>query len=288
MECLQATHIAPNTLRMYTSGWNVWTRWIAKRSGPALPAIHGDIRQFLGERAAVVTVGTVERDLAAIRYVHMEERGIDLVDREQSEGRKVRRTIRSLKREHAGTSQRQAAPLTEEILDRMEQSFDVDRKHWRLCEVLFGGGFRVSEAAAMTVDQVEWLDNGGGRIRIPKSKGDQEGKGQWAKVPPRTMRVLDGHLDFPKGTPLFQTRKRRIATEPQTLTRWVRQAVEAIGENPRIFSGHSGRVGFALHLEKRGLRGTQIARAGRWARVETVERYLRNADDDDDFFAAFE
>lgn len=287
MECLQATHIAENTLRAYRSGWRIWTRWTAERGIVAFPSDYDDVCRFLEDRASNHKIGTVDQNLKALRYVNLEERGIDLLDKTQAEGRAVQRKIRSLKRRHAGTPQRQAKPLTLPLLDRMEQSFDVDRKHWALCEVLFGGAFRVSEAATMEVQHVERLDNGGGRIWVPKSKTDPEGNGVWQKIPQRTMLALRDMLDFPEGTPLFQTRKRRHATDPNTLTRWVQQAIRDIGEDSKGFGGHSGRVGFALYLEARGLRPTQIARLGRWRRVETVERYLRGFNDEDDFFAAF-
>ncbi len=281
IEDVQAQHLARNTLRMHASGWRVWNRWIGTRGGAPFPANPADIAAFLVDRADSVKVGTVIRDFNAIRYYHRQE-GLDVVTPE------LQKTVNGLKRINAGRKQRQAAPLTPELLDRMRESFDVDRKHYALAETLFGGALRISEAAALTVDDVERLANGGGRVLIRKSKADQYGDGAWVKLPKRTMVALKDMLDFPPGTPLFQTRKRRHATSPFTLTRWIRDAVKAVGEDEREFSGHSGRVGFAVFLADKGLRTHQIARLGRWKRVETVERYLRNMDDADDFFAAFE
>lgn len=281
VEHVQAAHLAHNTIRMYVSGWNVWNRWILPRGGAALPADAGDVAAFLVARAETVKVGTVIRDFNAIRYYHAQQ-GLDVVTPE------LRKTVNGLKRLNAGRQQRQAAPLTPELLDRMRESFDVDRKKYALCELLFGGGLRVSEAASLTVGDVERLPNGGGRVLLRKSKSDQYGDGTWVKLPKRTMVALKDLLDFDPATPLFQTRKSRHATSPFTLTRWIRDAVAAIGEDEDAYSGHSGRVGFAVFLAERGLRTHQIARLGRWKRGETVERYLRGVDDDDDFFAAFE
>ena len=286
IEDVQAAHLAYNTLRMYRSGWAVWSRWIAdrvKRGLPsvAFPADTTEVAAFLVQRADKVKVGTVIRDFNAIRYYHAQE-GLDVVTPE------LKKTVDGLKRINAGRKQRQAAPLTPELLDRMRESFDVDRKKYALCELLFGGGLRVSEAASLTVGDVERLPNGGGRVLIRKSKSDQFGEGTWVKLPKRTMVALKTCSTSTRRTPLFETRKSRHATSPFTLTRWIRDAVKAVGEDEDDYSGHSGRVGFAVFLAERGLRTHQIARLGRWKRGETVERYLRGVDDDDDFFAAFE
>ena len=281
IEDVQAAHLAGNTLRMYGSGWRVWTRWILARASAALPANPDEIAAFLVARSDKVKVGTVLRDWASIRYYH-QQAGVDIVTPE------LRRTVNGLKRMNAGQTQRQAAPLTLDILDRMRDSLDVERKHYALCETLFGGALRISEAAKLVTGDVERLPHGGGRVLIRTSKSDQYGDGVWVKLPKRTMTALAGLLDFPPDTPIFQTRKKRHATADYTLVRWIRVAVATVGEDASIYSGHSGRVGCAVFMSERGFNLDRIMRHGRWKRPETVMRYLRNMSDDDEFFDAFE
>ncbi len=56
-----------------------------------------------------------------------------------------------------------------------------------LCSVLSDAGLRRSEAAALTWGDVEIAADGSGRVRIARSKTDQEGKGEVVAITPSTV-----------------------------------------------------------------------------------------------------
>ena len=281
IEYVQAQHLALNTRKLYRHGWRGWNRWILSRGGNSLPADAEDVMAFLTERGESVRIGTVLKDWFAIRYYHRQAGEVAAL-----ENPALRNTVNGMKRMQANRKQGQAAPLSVDILDRMAVG-RVEPKHHALCELLFGGALRTSEAVNLTVGDVERLPNGGGRVYITKSKADQFGEGVYVKLPKRTMVALRPLLDAPADAPLFPTRKRRVATSEWTLVRWLKTAVKAVGENPADFSGHSGRVGCAVHMSQQGFPIDRIMRHGRWKRPETVARYLRNMDDEDEFFDRF-
>ena len=141
-----------------------------------MPARAETIAEYLTERAAAgAGASTLGMALAAIAAAH----GVaGETDPTRSEG--VRRTVAGLRRETAGTAQRQARPLTETALAAIAASTPPTargRTELALCRTMRDALLRRSEAAALTWADLERAGDGSGRLTIRRAKGDQDGRG---------------------------------------------------------------------------------------------------------------
>ncbi|MXY87617.1 MAG: tyrosine-type recombinase/integrase [Dehalococcoidia bacterium] len=237
-------------------------------------------RQLDGRSVAYIVLG-----LAALGYA---SRAAGLPDPAQdTEVRKVRRGI---VREGADRGQKQAPPLTTELLDDMEGA--VSMRDLAMLRLMFEGGLRIGETAALTWGDITQEPDGSGRVRIRRSKADQEGKGAVVAISPRTYELLDLYrtsIQFdarryvPNERPAhgglqFADRDEDsvFGASAGTLSRRIRRAGERVG-HPAL-TAHSARVGFAVHLAKQSVPVHVVARLGRWKSVDIVLRYIKGVD----------
>ena len=143
---------------------------------------------------------------------------------------------------------------------------------------------RVSEASALDVGDLSFADDGGLLVHIRRSKTDQEGEGSThyagkpaAVLARRWLKAsgIDGGPLFRRihrsgnvgGDRLGERRLRDVAK------RWAADA----GIDDRV-SGHSFRIGAAQSMRDAGATHAEIMVEGRWKRVETMLRYIREQD----------
>ena len=147
----------------------------------------------------------------------------------------------------------------------------VDRA---IAALLFQAGLRRSEAAALTWDDVHRANDGvGALVCVSRSKTDQEGasadtrylKDSAARAvwelrparPPAGARVLGG-------------------LNGASVARRFGAAARAAGVVGRI-TGHSGRIGLASELTRRGATTTETMLAGGWKTARMVAHYSAGA-----------
>lgn len=281
-EALQRSR-AENTRRAYASAWRVWQEWAGAHGHQPLPANTAGVAAYLAARAADgaarATLNTIR---AAISATHRDRA---LPDPTDNQG--IRQMLKGLRREAAGRGRGQAEPLTVEDVAVIIATAKRPRRTKRGMEspalarrrgavdaaiagLLFQGGLRRSEAAALTWDDVSPATDGDGLlIRIRHSKTDQEGEradirflkngaaqAVWALRPPApdAGELVLGGLNG-------QSVARRIAA-----------AAKEAGIEKRI-SGHSGRVGLASELTARGASTTETMLAGGWKTARMVAHY---------------
>ncbi|MCY3630477.1 MAG: tyrosine-type recombinase/integrase [Bacteroidetes bacterium] len=147
---------------------------------------------------------------------------------------------------------------------------------------------RIGELVAVRPLDIHSVDDGSGRLHIPRSKTDREGKGATLYVGPPTMeRIRDwthlieeqlGGVD--ERAPLFRAVRRGGHIQSGGISmggvRWnLKTYVEATGLEGR-FSGHSFRVGTAQSLARQGATLTQMQTVGRWKTSRMPAAYCRN------------
>ena len=210
-----------------------------------------------------------------------------------------RRVLQGLGRQAAGRGRGQAQGITADDCAAIIATASLPRRTGRGMEsdttaadrgavdaaivaVLFQGGLRRSEAAALTWGDVQDASDGAGiLVRVRRSKTDQEGTAADVR-----------YLKNACAAALRQLRDRRtvqrsgVRPEPtapvlgglngQSIARRLTAAARTAGIDGRI-TGHSGRVGLASELTARGASTTETMLAGGWKTARMVAHYSAGA-----------
>jgi integrase len=197
--------MAPETRRALRDDLDCYFGWFAGEKRQALPADPEDLVRYLRwlEQGRGYKPATLARRIASISRIH---RMLSLCSRDSLPTRSamVADALKAARR-RMGAQQRQAAAIRlgapmnpqDEIqgvtLQMLLSVCSGDLQGLRdgalLC-VAFETGLRVSELAAIRVDQVDPQADGRGILAIGKTKTDQEGQGRYAWLSADTMRRI--------------------------------------------------------------------------------------------------
>ena len=143
---------------------------------------------------------------------------------------------------------------------------------------------RVSEAAALDIEDLSFAADGGLLVYVRRSKTDQEAEGSthYAGTPAAALlRRWRKATGIDEG-PLFRRIHRSGAVGDgrlgaRSLRDIVTRRAAAAGIGGRL-SGHSFRIGAAQSMRAAGATHAEIMVEGRWKRIETMLRYIRDQD----------
>ncbi len=140
---------------------------------------------------------------------------------------------------------------------------------------------RVSEIAALNVEDLETEEDSSGRLTVRHSKTDQEGQGAVEYLGPTTVTRIQAWLEvagISRG-PLFRLVRKdgkpgsRPLT-PHSVRRIIAERAADAGIEGRV-SGHSLRVGAAQSLAAAGASLVEMQTAGRWLSPSMPGHYAR-------------
>ena len=277
---------ADNTLRAYESDWLDFYDWCAHVKLQALPAEPETIVNYINDLADNAKANTVSRRLSAISENH---KAASYLDNNPCRSGLVRNALDAIKREK-GTMQRGKSPILMEDLQNMVAFFDTNDiagiRDKALLLTGFMGAFRRSELVGIDIEDLTFT-NEGVIILLAKSKGDQEGQGQYVAIPYSTSPMLCAvvalkcWLDFSqlRSGPLFrplnkhkQLRKQRLTNQSVALI--VKKYIGLAGLNAADFSGHSLRRGFATSAAQHDVDERSIMQQTRHKSEKMVRRYI--------------
>ena len=275
---------ANETKRAFAKNWKAFESWCQAAGAVAFPCSPEVLEAYL---------------------VHLAERGLRTASIEQARwsvdtahrtgglpapgaSEQVRVVLAGIRRT-IGRPQHRKAALTIEHLRRIPFRDDlIGRRDKALLLVGFAGGLRRSELAGLQVSQIEETPFGL-RLRLERSKTDQEGQGQFVEIvrartadccPVEALRSWLAAAGIERGA-VFRsiTRWGRPGARLSTVSigRLVKDAAAACGLDPAQFGGHSLRAGCATYLLDQGVPLNVVAKQGRWKKADTVLRYDRNA-----------
>lgn len=276
-----------STRRQYHYGWSAWTKWAAANRHAALPAAPEAVAAYLAARAEKgVSASTLSAARAAISAVHRDSAATDPTAHDV-----VHRALKGLRRQAAGRGHGQAKAITADDFAAIlatacnpgktgrgvessrvaEARGLVDRA---IAALLFQGGLRRSEAAALAWRDVELATDGTGvLVRIGRSKTDQEGTATDVRYlkdgAARAVLAIRPSSPDTDGLVLGGLNGASIA-------RRFAAAARAAGVEGRV-TGHSGRVGLASELTRRGASVTETMLAGGWKTARMVTHYSAGA-----------
>jgi integrase len=214
-----AAEKAAATRKAYDSDWANFTAWCAARGATPLPAHVGIVAAYLSWLAeSGRKASTIGRRAAAIGHRHK------LAGHEPPTSQEgVRAMLRGIRRT-IGAARAGKAPATADILTAMLRLCPptlAGSRDRALLALGFAGAFRRSELVALEVaDPTEAPD--GLRVRIRRSKTDQEGEGSEIAIPRgyrlRPVEAVQAWLAA--AGPLFRPvlKGGRIQPEPLSLT----------------------------------------------------------------------
>jgi len=196
--------------------------------------------------------------------------------------------ILALKRMHRkiGRAQEQATPLSKTLLNQLLNNCDNSIMRIRN-QVLLRLGYetmrRRSELCAFKFQDADCAPNGKPIIRLNFSKTDQYGTVKVLPISEELLNLLGkwkGIVDC-EGYILRSINKHRQigdSLNPASISTILKTLQEGLKSesNQQSLSGHSFRVGAALHLLEQGEPLEKIMLRGGWQTDSTAMKYLRN------------
>lgn len=272
------------TRRAYASDVLAFKGWCDSMGLEALPATPETVVLFISGNATL-RPSTLTRRLAAIRHIHKEAGFASPADAEI-----VKSALSGIKRV-CGTSARKVAPATADKVQSMLAMCGDGLQGCRdraLLALGFGGAFRRSELVRLTVEAIQ-IDAQGLRVRLGRSKTDQEGAGQVVPVLDgariKVRAALEAWLQASGITsgPVFRSISKggRISDKglsDRSVADIVKHRAEQAGLEPSMFSGHSLRAGFLTSAAASGANLFKMMEVSRHRKVDTVRGYIRMAD----------
>lgn len=287
-----AESLASSTRRSYSSAWRSWLAWCAESGHISLPAEPATIAAYLVHLAdRGLTPSSLDRALAAIRNAHLDAH---LEDPTANRGLAK---VRSGLRRRLGTAPRkQAHPLTTDQIRQMVSIIDTDSlrgaRDTAIILLGYAAALRRSELADLVVRDA--LHRAAGLVLlVRRSKGDQEGEGQYVGVvrgeSPATdpVAALDRWVGMTgaKGSdPLFvpitwsDRRPGLEAMSGAAIGQVIVDRAEAAGLGHLNITGHSLRAGHATTAAEAGVPAEQLARTTRHRNLATLAKYTRPAE----------
>jgi site-specific recombinase XerD len=276
---------AINTTRAYASDWNQFTDWCDRYQLTSMPAPAPVIALYLTSLAKRgLAVSTIRRRAAAIARAHRQHGHLPATS-----DPRVLTVMEGIARVHGAAPNKKTALLRDpllELIDRTDTTTPAGIRDRALLLLGFAVGLRRSELVALAIEDLSPSPDGL-RIRIARSKTDQQGRGHELLVvyaePPRPcpVRALRAWLDIAAITtgPIFRRVTRTGAVSSpltgQSVALIIKKRASTAGLDPREFAGHSLRSGYATQAARDGHHPTQIAATTRHQDQRVLAGYIR-------------
>ena len=269
-----------NTLRAYRSDFQQYESWCARQKQRSIPATAELIAEYVDFMATGNKSATIRRRINSLGTIFKLSKNPHPT-REPEVVLALKRMDRKI-----GRQQKQATPLTKDILDQLLEQCDDGTRGLR-DQVLLRLGYetmrRRSEICGFTFDDLTETPRRGPAIRLVKSKTDQEGASKlipishdlvnlilnWqahTKVDGAILRSVDRH-----GNVGPQLRPGSVSTVLNQLL-----SKTSLLDYKTRFSGHSFRVGAAIDLVESGASLDTIMLRGGWRSNDSAMNYLRS------------
>ena len=271
-----------NTERAYNSALRAFAKFAAGQGQIAFPASTRTVAAFLQHRIdAGVSPVSLNTTLTAIRRAHRTRGKPDPTDdpnvRAIAHGH--RRILAAQGRVPKQTRGMSEADLAAIVAVAGINGDILAVRDIAIVSILREGLLRRGECIALCVRDFSREKDGSGRLRITRSKTDQEGLGRTLflgkQATDRVAKWLDA-APADNDAPLFRRIRRNGHIQATALTgKSVGYIIRKRGEAAGIFglSGHSGRVGMAQDLVASGAGIGEVAVAGGWKSPEQVVHY---------------
>ena len=276
---------APSTIRAYSKNFERFIECCTQENLSALPSEPSVVARYIQKlsnenlksasiRLAVASISTIHKlncfnDPTNHPWVKVE----------------LKRMHRKL-----GRSSKQAYGITQSTLTSMLATLDdstMGVRNRALLMVAYDSMCRRSELVSLKIENIviDKLTNQQ-KIKLQKSKTDQDGNGRWLFLSEQAQKELSRWLSMvnEKNGYIFRAVNRNFIGKSLSAAHinriYKNIAFEAQLDNEIInkISGHSLRIGATQDLLKNGATLPAILSKGRWSKVDTVMRYLEGTE----------
>lgn len=278
-----------NTLKAYASDWRHFSQWCGEHNVESLPASPETVVNYMCDLADYLKSNTISHHLTAISENHIAS---GYATNNPIKTNMVNALMSSIRREK-GTYQQPKTPVTLDILQTLVNYCGDNLQGLRDRVILllgFAGAFRRSELVSIQVENLTFTDNGL-VIFIPKSKADQEGRGENIAIPyssNESICPVKATIAWLKAShishgALFRGITKDNIIRPsqlsdKTIARVIKKYAEIAGFDPSQFAGHSLRRGFATTAAQSNVSVLGIMRQTRHKSEKMVHRYIEQGD----------
>lgn len=265
-----------NTHRAYASALRGFDAW--RRDQAVDDVSIADYLAYLQESGKAVATARIA--LAAIRHRARRE------GESRPDGALTAKVLAGYVRAGANLGRGQVTGVTWEQADTMtslaaRSGCLADLRDAALIAVMSDSLLRVSEAASLSVGDVNPAQDGAGTLLLARSKTDPEAAGTVLHLRAVTLRRISAWKEAAgiDSGPLFRRIRKGEGVEATALTAQSIRAIiqrwaKAAGVSGRV-SGHSLRVGAAQSLVSAGATLPELQQAGRWRSPAMPAHYAR-------------
>jgi len=268
-----------NTLKAYRSDFEDFENFCKKYSFQSLPSNPKIIGLYLTNLSNQKKYSTLKRRLASINVIH-KIKGYHIDCRHPL----IRENLIGIKRK-IGSYQKGKKPLLYSYLIDIINLINNKLVHNNVQIIRdkailllgFAGGFRRSEIANLKIDDLEFVKEGL-KIKLNFSKSDQFGEGYIKGIPTFEKTEICPVITLKEWTNVRDTSKNSLFyCSDKTISLIVKKYTSLIGLDPKLYSGHSLRSGFATSTASMGADERSIMQMTGHKSSEMVRRYIKEA-----------
>lgn len=275
---------APATIRAYKSNFERFIEFCDQEKIVALPANQESVASYIRNLSSgKLKSASIRIAIASISAIHRLNEYSDPTSHPN-----VKIELRRMHR-NLGRESRQATGINAELLQKMLSSTDNSLRGQRdkaLLLTAYDSMCRRSELVSLRIDDsIIDTENKTFKIKLKRSKTDQDGIGRWLHLSDMTQKALLAWIDISniRTGKLFRGIKRGQIITDDLSSAQINRIYKSIaarscvdGSVVKQISGHSMRVGAAQDLLISGASLPMIMQRGRWSKADTVMRYIEN------------
>ena len=268
---------ASNTLRAYKADYKDFALFCIKHGFKSMPSEPKVISLYLTHLSQNSKFSTLKRRLASISVIHkISGHYIDI------KHPMITENLMGIKRVK-GSYQKAKKPILINDLKSIIDVIDKEKnektrtKNRALILIGFAGGFRRSELVAIMIEDIDFVTEGV-KIFIKRSKTDQSGEGMIKGIP---------YFSNPKYCPVISLKKWIEKSEiesgkifdmsDKSVALTIKKYTAIAGLDPKKYSGHSLRSGFATSAAELGAEERSIMAMTGHKTTQMVRRYIQEA-----------
>ncbi len=275
---------APATIRAYRSNFERFIEFCDQENIEALPANQETVANYIRHLSnGKLKSATIRIAVASISAIHRLNEYSDPTSHSN-----VKIELRRMHR-NLGRESKQALGINAELLQKMLNTTDNSLRGQRdkaLLLTAYDSMCRRSELVSLRIDDtIIDTKNKTFKIKLRRSKTDQDGIGRWLHLSEKTQQALLNWVNASNITSgkLFRGIKRGQIITDDLSSAQINRIYKSIAAGSCVddsivenISGHSMRIGAAQDLLIAGTSLPMIMQRGRWSKADTVMRYIEN------------